>query len=67
MKRAVDEDGETLSQADQENEDSFDSRRDFALALLNHVMEKLDEFVRSATYRGRLMYALGDVAAVCLY
>ncbi|KAI8148941.1 armadillo-type protein [Fennellomyces sp. T-0311] len=56
VKRAVDEDGETLSQAEQENEDSFDSRREFALALLNHVMEKLDEFVRSTSYRGRLIF-----------
>ncbi|KAI9499520.1 armadillo-type protein [Zychaea mexicana] len=56
VKRAVDEDGETLSQADQENEDSIDSRREFALALLNHVMEKLDEFVRSSSYRGRLIF-----------
>ena len=52
----MDEDGETLSQAEQDNEDNADSRREFALALLNHVMEKLDEFVRSNSYRGRLMY-----------
>lgn len=57
VKRAVDEDGETLSQSEQEGEDSIDSRREFALALLNHVMEKLDEFVRAESYRGRLMYA----------
>ena len=52
----MDEDGETLSQAEHDNEDNADSRREFALALLNHVMEKLDEFVRSNSYRGRLMY-----------
>ncbi|KAI9275586.1 armadillo-type protein [Phascolomyces articulosus] len=56
VKRAVDEDGETLSQADQDNEDGVDSCREFALALLNHVMEKLDEFVRSNSYRGRLIF-----------
>ncbi|KAI7878973.1 ARM repeat-containing protein [Lichtheimia hyalospora FSU 10163] len=56
VKRAVDEDGETLSQADPESDDNTDSRREFALALLNHVMEKLDEFVRSESYRGRLIF-----------
>ncbi|KAI7849453.1 armadillo-type protein [Circinella umbellata] len=56
VKRAVDEDGENLSQAEQDNEDNADNRREFALALLNHVMEKLDEFVRSNSYRGRLIF-----------
>lgn len=55
VKRAVDEDGETLSQTDPDIEDSADSRRELALALLNHVMEKLDELVRSRSYRRRLM------------
>lgn len=65
VKRAVDEDGETLSQTEQEGEVTVDSRREFALALLNHVMEKLDEFVRSESYRGRLMYVEQNLNA-CL-
>lgn len=57
VKRAVDEDGETLSHdgADDEDEDTRENKRNFALALLNHVMERLDEFVRSNMYRGRLV------------
>ncbi|KAI9315825.1 armadillo-type protein [Dichotomocladium elegans] len=56
VKRAVDDDGETLSQTGQDHDDNADSRREFALALLNHVMDKLDEFVRSDSYRGRLIF-----------
>ncbi|KAI8099944.1 armadillo-type protein [Halteromyces radiatus] len=58
VKRAVDEEGENLSHDDveEENEDTKESKRNFALALLNHVMERLDEFVRSDMYRGRLVF-----------
>jgi hypothetical protein len=62
VKRAVDEEGETLShdndeEDDTENDncDTKESKRNFALALLNHVMERLDEFVRTNMHRGRLM------------
>ncbi|KAI8071336.1 armadillo-type protein [Gongronella butleri] len=63
VKRAVDEGGENLSHdgdLDDEEEDGpeahNESKRNFALALLNHVMERLDEFVRSDMHRGRLMF-----------
>ncbi|ORX50959.1 ARM repeat-containing protein [Hesseltinella vesiculosa] len=65
VKRAVDEGGENLSHdGDMEDEegddpeDQSESKRNFALALLNHVMECLDEFVRSKMYRDRLTFTL---------
>ncbi|KAI9028301.1 armadillo-type protein [Phycomyces nitens] len=57
VKRAVDEDGESLSQDEEDEEDIIESRRGFAIALLSHVMEKLEEFVRSDMYRSRLVFA----------
>lgn len=57
VKRAVDEEGETLSQdgGAEDEEEIKENKRNLALALLNHVMEKLDEFVRSDKYRSRLV------------
>jgi hypothetical protein len=55
VKHAVEEDGESLSQADGYGEDAADNKRNYALALLSHVMERLDEFARSENYRGRLV------------
>ncbi|KAG0170867.1 Serine/threonine-protein phosphatase 4 regulatory subunit 1 [Apophysomyces sp. BC1034] len=59
VKRAVDDDGETLSHSERVDDDEsiVESKRSFALALLSHVMEKLDEFVRSEMYRNRLVFA----------
>ncbi|KAL0097887.1 armadillo-type protein, partial [Phycomyces blakesleeanus] len=57
VKRAVDEDGESLSQDEDDEEDIIESKRGFAIALLSHVMEKLEEFVRSDMYRSRLVFA----------
>ncbi|KAI9306791.1 armadillo-type protein [Cunninghamella echinulata] len=58
VKRAVDEEGETLSQdgGAEDEEEIKENKRNLALALLNHVMEKLDEFVRSDKYRSRLVF-----------
>ncbi|GAN10190.1 protein phosphatase 4 regulatory subunit 1 [Mucor ambiguus] len=60
VKRTVDEDGENLSQVAAEGADDtetlFERQQKYALALLNHVMEKLDDLVRSATYRTRLVF-----------
>ncbi|KAI8068870.1 armadillo-type protein [Thamnidium elegans] len=59
VKRVVDEDGESLSQIDEtetETENVADRQQKYALALLNHVMEKLDDLVRSSTYRTRLVF-----------
>ncbi|CAO3598886.1 unnamed protein product [Absidia cylindrospora] len=57
VKRAVDDNGETLSHDDADDaDDAQENKRNFALALLNHVMERLDEFVRSNMYRGRLVF-----------
>lgn len=54
----MDEDGENLSQID-ENENETDSivdrQQKYALALLNHVMEKIDDLVKSSAYRTRLV------------
>jgi hypothetical protein len=33
----------------------IDRQQKYALALLNHVMEKLDDLVRSSAYRTRLV------------
>lgn len=60
VKRAVDEDGENLSQVAgegdlEETETLFERQQKYALALLNHVMEKLDDLVRSASYRTRFV------------
>ncbi|CAO3655028.1 unnamed protein product [Mucor hiemalis] len=55
VKHAVEEDGESLSQADGYGDDVTENKRNFALALLSHVMERLDEFARSENYRGRLV------------
>ncbi|KAI9357464.1 armadillo-type protein [Pilaira anomala] len=59
VKRAVDDDGEGLSQID-ENETETDTllerQQKYALALLNHVMDKLDDLVRSSNYRRRLVF-----------
>lgn len=57
VKHAVEEDGESLSQADGYGDDVTENKRNFALALLSHVMERLDEFARSENYRGRLVFA----------
>ncbi|CEP07968.1 hypothetical protein [Parasitella parasitica] len=57
VKHAVEEDGESLSQADGYGDDITENKRNFALALLSHVMERLDEFARSENYRGRLVFA----------
>lgn len=55
----MDDDGENLSQVeddtDIENEPLADRQQKYALALLNHVMEKLDDLVRSSVYRTRLV------------
>ncbi|GAA5815755.1 hypothetical protein MFLAVUS_009270 [Mucor flavus] len=59
VKRTVDEDGESLSQIDEtdtETENMADRQQKYALALLNHVMEKLDDLVRSSAYRTRLVF-----------
>ncbi|KAI8997081.1 armadillo-type protein [Pilobolus umbonatus] len=59
VKRTVDEDGESLSNVDDldgENDSVFERKQKYALALLNHVMEKLDELVRSDSYRTRLVF-----------
>ncbi|KAI8336174.1 armadillo-type protein [Chlamydoabsidia padenii] len=62
VKRAVDDEGESLSHNGAEDEDEEDeddareNKRNFALALLHHIMERLDEFVRSNMYRGRLVF-----------
>lgn len=54
----MDDDGENLSQID-DNENDTDSIADrqqkYALTLLNHVMEKIDDLVRSSVYRPRLV------------
>ncbi|KAI9023008.1 armadillo-type protein [Phycomyces nitens] len=53
VKQAVDEDNESDTQ-------SFDDEDDLAaskLALLSHVMERLDEFAKAETYRSRLVFA----------
>jgi len=59
VKRTVDEDGENLSQVAAESADDtetlFERQQKYALALLNHVMEKLDDLVRSAAYRTRFV------------
>ncbi|KAI8997783.1 armadillo-type protein [Pilobolus umbonatus] len=57
VKQAVEEDGESLSQADGYGDDLAENKRNYALALLSHVMERLDEFARSDSYRGRLVFA----------
>ncbi|CAO0800068.1 unnamed protein product [Mucor circinelloides] len=57
VKHAVEEDGESLSQAEGYGDDITENKRNFALALLSHVMERLDEFARSENYRGRLVFA----------
>lgn len=56
----MDEDGENLSQvavgeAAEDTETLFERQQKYALALLNHVMEKLDDLVRSVAYRTRLV------------
>lgn len=57
VKKTVDEDGENLSQIEDENEtdDLVERRQKYAIALLNHVMEKIDDLVRSSSYRTRLV------------
>lgn len=55
VRHAVEEDGESLSQADGYGDDVVENKKNFALALLSHVMERLDEFARSNHYRGRLV------------
>ncbi|KAG1048929.1 hypothetical protein G6F43_008718 [Rhizopus delemar] len=57
VKHAVEEDGDSLSQADGYGDDVVENKKNFALALLSHVMERLDEFARSDHYRGRLVFA----------
>ncbi|KAG1175286.1 hypothetical protein G6F70_000884 [Rhizopus microsporus] len=57
VRHAVEEDGESLSQADGYGDDVVENKKNFALALLSHVMERLDEFARSNHYRGRLVFA----------
>lgn len=60
VKKSVEEDGETLSQAEGYGEDAADNKKNYALALFSHVMERLDEFARSDNYRGRLLYVYLD-------
>lgn len=57
VKKTVDEDGENLSQIEDENEtdDLVERRQKYAIALLNHVMEKIDDLVRSSSYHTRLV------------
>ncbi|RCI04856.1 Serine/threonine-protein phosphatase 4 regulatory subunit 1 [Rhizopus stolonifer] len=57
VKQAVEEDGDSLSQAEGYGDDIAENKRNYALALLSHVMERLDEFARSEKYRGRLVFA----------
>ncbi|KAI8384178.1 armadillo-type protein [Blakeslea trispora] len=57
VKHAVEEDGESLSQAEGYGDDIAENKHNYALALLSHVMERLDEFARSESYRGRLVFA----------
>ncbi|KAI7872459.1 armadillo-type protein [Spinellus fusiger] len=57
VKQSVDENGENLSQDDNEERDTPESRRIYALALLSHVMEKLEDFIHSDMYRSRLVFA----------
>lgn len=40
---------------EEEDDDIIDRQQKYALALLNHVMEKLDDLVRSSAYRTRLV------------
>ncbi|KAI8639234.1 armadillo-type protein [Parasitella parasitica] len=61
VKRTVDEDGENLShvggEGDVDETDTlFERQQKYALALLNHVMEKLDDLVRSEAYHTRLVF-----------
>lgn len=53
----MDEDGENLSQIEDENDSSdlAERQQKYAIALLNHVMEKIDDLVRSSSYRTRLV------------
>jgi hypothetical protein len=58
VKQTVDGDGQDLSvvDLDEESDDTEqEKRKKFAEALLTHVMEKLEELVRSTNYRTRLM------------
>jgi hypothetical protein len=66
VKRAVDEQEEHLIHDDdvddprdisdeEDDEETRENKRNFVLALLNHVIERLDEFVRSNSHRGRLV------------
>jgi hypothetical protein len=59
VKRTVDEDGENLSQIedmdDDEEESQFEKKQKYALAMLNHVMERLDELAKAESYRSRIM------------
>lgn len=58
VKKTVDEDGENLSQIEDENDSSdlAERQQKYAIALLNHVMEKIDDLVRSSSYRTRLVF-----------
>jgi hypothetical protein len=57
VKRTVDEDGENLSQIEDmdEEESQFEKKQKYALAMLNHVMERLDELAKAESYRSRIM------------
>jgi hypothetical protein len=64
VKRAVDDQGEhlihddedgPLSDEEEEDEVTKENKRNFAVALLNHVIDRLDEFVRSNSHRDRLV------------
>ncbi|KAI7893280.1 armadillo-type protein [Mucor mucedo] len=59
VKRTVDDDGENLSQIEESENDTdnmADRQQKYALALLNHVMEKIDDLVRSSAHRTRLVF-----------
>ena len=57
VKRAVDTNGENLSQIedDDSTEDMADRQEKYALALLSHVMERLHGLATSPKYRTRLV------------
>ncbi|KAI8879289.1 ARM repeat-containing protein [Backusella circina FSU 941] len=61
VKRTVDEDGENLSliedMDEDEEESQFEKKQKYALAMLNHVMERLDELAKAESYRSRIIFA----------
>jgi hypothetical protein len=45
----------------------LENRREHNLALLSHVMEKIDGFARWETYRGRIVYESNNCNNHSLY